>query len=53
LWKKGARFYMAGLVRIYNLRTDRTPKRRARSVELKEIWLSKAALLNRYGPKHE
>jgi hypothetical protein len=53
LWKKGARFYMAGLVRIYNLRTDRTSKRRARPVELKEIWLSKAALLRRYGPKHE
>ena len=53
LWKKGARFYMAGLVRIHNLRTDRTPKRRASSVELKEIWLSKAALLSRYGPKHE
>ena len=53
LWKKGTRFYMAGLVRIHNLRTDRIPKRRARSMELKEIWLSKAALLSRYGPKHE
>jgi len=53
LWKKGARFYMAGLVRIHNLRTDRPPKRRARPVELREIWLSEAALLSRYGPKHE
>jgi hypothetical protein len=53
LWKKGARFYMAGLARIYNLRTDETPKRRGRSAELKEIWLSKAALLSRYGPKDE
>ena len=53
LWKKGARFYMAGLVRIHNLRTDRTSGRRARPEELKEIWLSKATLLSRYGPKHE
>jgi hypothetical protein len=53
LWKKGARFYMAGLMRIYNLRTDDAPRRRGRSTELKEIWLSKAALLSRYGPKQE
>jgi hypothetical protein len=53
LWKKGARFYMAGLVRIYNLRTDETPKHRGRPTELKEIWLSKSALLSRYGPEHE
>jgi len=53
LWKKGARFYMAGLVRIYNLRTDETPNRRGRPMELKEIWLSKAALLGTYGPKDE
>jgi hypothetical protein len=53
LWKKGARFYMAGLERIYNLQTDRTRKRRGRPLELKEIWLSKAALLRRYGPEHE
>jgi hypothetical protein len=53
LWKKGARFYMAGLVRIYNLRTDDTPRRRGRPTELKEIWLSKSALLSRYGPEHE
>ena len=53
LWKKGSRFYMVGLMRTYGLRADNTPKRRARSVELKEIWLSKAALVSRYGPKHE
>ncbi len=53
LWKKGARFYMGGLMRIYNLRADEALKRRGRPVELKEIWLSKAALLSRYGPKHE
>jgi len=53
LWKKGARFYMAGLVRIYNLRTDETPKHRVRPMELREIWLSKAALFTRYGQKQE
>jgi hypothetical protein len=50
LWKKGTRFYMAGLMRIHNLRTDDTPRRRGRPAELKEIWLSKAGLLSRYGP---
>jgi hypothetical protein len=53
LWKKRACFYMSGLMRIYNLRGDETPKRRGRPVDLKEIWLSRAALLSRYGPKHE
>jgi hypothetical protein len=53
LRKKGACFYMSGLMRIYNLRADETPKRRGRPVDLKEIWLSRTALLSRYGPKHE
>ena len=53
LWKKGARFYMAGLMRIYNLRADEALKRRGRPVELREIWLSKAALLTKYGPERE
>lgn len=53
LWKRGARFYMTGLMRAYNLRANETPKRRGRPVDLKEIWLSKAALLSKYGPKHE
>ncbi len=53
LWKKGSRFYMVGLMRTYGLRADNTPKRRTRPVELKEIWLSKAALLSRYGPKDD
>jgi hypothetical protein len=52
LWKKGARFYMAGLMRAYHLRGDDVSGLRERSWELKEVWLSKAALLNRYGPKH-
>ena len=53
LWKKGARFYMAGLMRTYGLRADETSRRRGRPVTLKEIWLSKAALLSKYGPKDE
>jgi hypothetical protein len=52
LWKKGARFYMAGLMQIYHLRAGEAPKRRKKSLELKEVWLSRAALLTRHGPKH-
>jgi hypothetical protein len=52
LWKKGACFYMAGLMQIYHLRADEAPKRRGRPLELKEVWLSRTALLTRYGPKH-
>lgn len=53
LWKKGARFYMAGLMQIYHLRADEAHKRRGRPLELKEVWLSRAALLNKYGSKYE
>jgi hypothetical protein len=52
LWKKGAYFYMAGLMQIYHLRPGEAPKRREKTWELKEVWLSRAALLTRYGPKH-
>jgi hypothetical protein len=52
LWKKGARFYMAGLMQIYHLRPGETPKRREKTWRLKEVWLSRAALLTRYGPQH-
>jgi len=52
LWKKGARFYMAGLMQIYHLRAGEAPKRREKPLELKEVWLSRAALLTRYDPKH-
>lgn len=50
LWKKGARFYMAGLMQMYHLRqgfkfTDKPP-------ELREVWLSRAELLARYSPIH-
>jgi len=52
LWKRGAYFYMAGLMQIYHLRASEAPKRREKSWELKEVWLSRAALLTRYGSQH-
>jgi len=52
LWKKGGRFYMAGLMQVYHLRGDEVSGLREKPWELKEVWLSKAALLTRYGPKH-
>jgi len=52
LWKKGARFYMAGLMQVYHLRGDEVSGLREKPWELKEVWLSKAALLTRYGPKN-
>jgi hypothetical protein len=51
LWKKGARFYMAGLMQVYHLRGDEVSGLRGKPWELKEVWLSRAALLTRYGPK--
>jgi hypothetical protein len=52
LWKKGARFYMAGLMQVYHLRGDEAWGLREKPWELKEVWLSRAALLTGYGPKH-
>jgi hypothetical protein len=51
-WKKGSRFYMAGLMQVYHLRENEMSGLREKPWELKEIWLSRAALLTRYGPKH-
>jgi len=53
LWKKGARFYMSGLMQVYHLRGDDVSGLREKPWELKEVWLSRAALLSKYGPKHE
>jgi hypothetical protein len=53
LWKKGARFYMAGLMQVYHLRGGDVPMLRDKAWELKEIWLSKASLLSKYGSEHE
>jgi hypothetical protein len=52
LWKKGARFYMAGLMQVYHLRGDEVSGLREKPWELKEVWLSREALLTKYGPKH-
>jgi peptidoglycan-N-acetylglucosamine deacetylase len=52
LWKKGARFYMAGLMQVYHLRGDEVSGLREKTWELKELWLSRAALLSKYGPKN-
>jgi hypothetical protein len=52
LWKKGARFYMAGLMQVYHLRGDEVSGLREKPWELKEAWLSRAALLTRYGSQH-
>jgi hypothetical protein len=52
LWKRGARFYMVGLMQVYHLRGDEVLGFREKPWELKEVWLSKAALLTKYGPKH-
>ena len=52
LWKKGARFYMAGLMQVYHLRGDEVSRLRAKPWQPKEVWLSRASLLTRYGPKH-
>lgn len=53
LWKKGARFYMAGLMQVYHLRGDDVSVLKQKPWELKEIWLSRAALLSKYGLKHQ
>ncbi len=52
LWNKGARFYMTGLMQVYHLRGDEVPGLREKPWELKEVWLSRAALLTKYGRKH-
>jgi hypothetical protein len=51
VWKKGARFYMAGLMQVYHLRGDDVSGLREKPWELKEVWLSRAAFLSKYGPK--
>ena len=50
LWKKGARFYMAGLMQAYHLRGNEAVGLREKPWELKEVWLSKVSLLSKYGP---
>lgn len=52
LWKKAARFYMAGLMQAYHLRIGGVSELREKHWELKEVWFSRVALLNKYGSKH-
>lgn len=49
LWKKWAQFYLVGIMQIYHLRVGEESRVMAKPWELKEIWLSKAAFLGRYG----
>jgi hypothetical protein len=52
LWKRVARFYMAGLMQVYHLRGYEVSGVEDSNWELKEVWLSRAALLTRYGSKN-
>jgi hypothetical protein len=51
LWKKVACFYMAGLMQVYHLRVGGASGLRDKHWELKEVWFSREALINKYGPK--
>jgi hypothetical protein len=50
-WKKGARFYMAGLMQAYHLRPGDASEFKRKPWELTEVWLSRNSLLARYGPE--
>ena len=52
LWKKGARFYMAGLMQVYHLRGDGVLGLRVKTWQLKEVWFSRLTLLSKYSLKH-
>jgi len=49
LWKKVAEFYIAGLTQIYYSGVTERLKTSGKPLELKEVWLSRAALLRKYG----
>ena len=53
LWKKCAQFYMAGLTRVYHLPAAGHSGTWGRSGKLKEIWLSREALLKAYLLRHQ
>ena len=49
LWNRLTQFYLAGLMQIHHLREKERFNVLSEPLELKEIWLSKAELLRRYG----
>ncbi len=51
LWKKVAFVCMGRLSQVHHIRTGKTARFRARPLELKDIWLSREALLDMYSPK--
>ena len=52
LWKRCAQFYIAGLMRVYYLPAGGRLETLGRSMELKEVWLSREMLLKTYLLKH-
>ena len=52
LWTKATESYIAGLMQIYHLNIREKSKVTDKPLALKEVWLSKAALLGRYGATH-
>jgi hypothetical protein len=52
LWKRCAQFYMAGLMRVYHLPTGGRLEAPGRSLELKEVWISRETLLKTYLLRH-
>jgi len=52
VWKRVAFVCMARLLQVHHLRAGKVSRLRARPLELKEIWLSRAVLLAKYSPKH-
>ncbi len=51
MWKKVAFVCMGRLLQVHHLQAGKESRFRAKRLELKEIWLSRAALLDRYRPK--
>lgn len=49
LWNRLTQFYLAGLMQIHHLQGNERFNILSKPLELKEIWLSKAELLRRYG----
>ena len=48
-----AKLVVAALIVLFCSVVEKESKLKKRPLELKEAWLSRAALLTRYGPKHQ